>query len=115
MKTIEQQLTDAIRERDEARKESAHHHGAWHSVCDERDSIKSKLIRSEVENDQLRKVCDKLAKRLNAEHSLYGECDGCPTDDALAAYNTLPHVKRKETRNENSRRMFRGIKTNIKY
>ena len=43
------------RERDEALKSSNRHLGAWHVVSDERDLLKSKLIRCEDDRDQLRK------------------------------------------------------------
>ena len=106
------------RERDEALKSSNRHLGAWHVVSDERDLLKSKLIRCEDDRDQLRKELetvlgspslrvaaeiakarqseiDQLRKAVDELAKYRAECNnrnGVGVTDDISIYFQLPHV-----------------------
>lgn len=96
------------RERDEARKERNELNNLLRSVGWGQGEIDSAASFAEendaliAERDQLRKVCDELAKQLKPFAECISTCGGQQlyptTSTAISNYNSLPHViTKKET------------------
>lgn len=99
------------RERDEARRWINNHWDKnkqqWLNsvtlVCADFANVEAYVKQLESERDQLRKVCDELAKQYRHEMmSMFGhasDCDCSQCEPMVKLYNSLPHVIVKKGNN----------------